>query len=118
MSLNIAAIQGRLTRDIELKQTNGGQAVCNFSVAHNRRFAGKDETSFFDCVAFGTTAEFLAKYFGKGKEIIVNGRLQQHIWEKDGQKRTTIEIIANEVNFAGSATKTSEDNNGEEERAY
>lgn len=98
-NLNKVIIGGRLTADPELKQTQNGVAVCQFSVAVNRK--GKDkETDFFNATAWRGTAEFVAKYFHKGSSICIVGSLQNRSWtDKEGKKHTVTEIIADEANF-------------------
>ena len=105
---------GRITRDIELRRTNGGIAVASFTVAVDRDFSGKDggekETDFIDCVAWRQTGEFVSKYFAKGRMIIVSGRLQIRSWtDKDGNKRRTAEVVADNVYF-GESKRASEGN--------
>lgn len=105
--LNQIVIMGRLTRDPELRRTNSGLAVASFSVACERDFPNKDtgerETDFIDCVAWRQTGEFVSKYFTKGQMIVVSGRLQIRPWtDKDGNKRKTAEIIADNVYFGES----------------
>lgn len=108
--LNLIVIMGRLTRDPELRRTSSGTAVANFSVAVDRDFPSQDgsrETDFIDCVAWKHTADFVGKYFSKGKQIVVKGRLQIRSWEdKDGNKRRTAEIVADNVYFAGAKTES------------
>lgn len=104
--LNHISIMGRLTKDVELRRTNSGVAVASFTIACDRDFS-KDgtekETDFIDCVAWKNTAEFVSKYFGKGKMAIVSGRLQIRNWtDKDGNKRRTAEIVADNVYFGDS----------------
>ena len=103
--LNKAIIMGRLVADPELKTTGAGTSVCSFTVAVDRRFVKQGEerqTDFIDCVAWRTTAEFLAKYFTKGRMVNVVGSIQKRNWEdKEGNKRWTTELIADEVNFCG-----------------
>lgn len=102
MSLNVIAIAGRLTRDPELRRTPSGDAVCSFSVAVDRNFSKEKEADFFDCVAWRGTAEFVSKWFTKGRMIIVNGRMQSRKWQdKNGQNRISWEIQADNVSFAG-----------------
>lgn len=110
--LNHIAIMGRLTRDVELRRTGSGIAVASFTVAVDRDFSGKDsgekETDFIDCVAWRNTGEFVSKYFRKGSMIVVSGRLQIRNWtDKDGGKRRTAEIVADNCYFGDS--KKSED---------
>ena len=99
--LNKVIIGGRLTREPEATVTTSGTDVSKFTVAVPRRF-NRDETDFLNVVAFGKTSEFVNKYFSKGSSIIVVGSIQSRSYEKDGQKRYVTEIIAEEVNFAGS----------------
>lgn len=100
--LNRIDIIGRMTRDPELRRTNSGKAVASFTVAVDRDF-GEKETDFIDCVAWGNTAEFISKYFTKGGMIVVSGRLQIRSWnDKDGNKRRTAEVVADNVYFGES----------------
>jgi single-strand DNA-binding protein len=96
---------GRLTRDAELKFTNTGLAIAKFSLAVNRRTkkgdTWQDEASFFDAVLMGKRAESLSKYLLKGKQISIQGELRQDRWEQEGQKRTRVEIMVNDVQFLG-----------------
>lgn len=104
--LNHITIMGRLTRDPEYRTTSSNLSVANFSVAVDRDFpgqSGEKETDFIDCVAWRKTAEFLIKYFTKGAMIVVSGRLQIRPWtDKDGNKRRTAEIVADNIYFGGS----------------
>ena len=108
--LNHIVIMGRLTRDPELRRTSNGKAVTSFTVAVDRDFAPKGaekETDFFDCVAWNNTGEFVAKYFRKGSLAVVSGRLQTRSWtDKDGNKRKTVEIVADSCYF-GESKKSS-----------
>lgn len=101
--LNHISIMGRLTRDPELRRTNSGTAVASFTLAVDRDFksdGGERETDFIECVAWKGTAEFASKYFAKGKMAIVAGRLQIRGWtDKDGNKRKTAEVVADNVYF-------------------
>lgn len=112
--LNVAIIMGRLTRDPELRRTNSGKPVASFTVAVDRDYApdGQEkETDFIDCVAWHGTAEFVQKYFNKGSMIVVKGRLQLRSWtDKDGNKRRTAEIVADNVYF-GESKKSQEGSN-------
>ena len=103
--LNKIIIMGRLTRDPESRATGAGTTVANFSVAVERDFSGQDgekKTDFINCVAWRKTAEFVTKYFTKGSMIAVSGRLEMRDWtDKDGNKRTSAEINAESVYFAG-----------------
>lgn len=104
--LNHVSIMGRLTRDPELRRTQSGIAVASFTLAVDRDFGAKDgekETDFVDVVAWKNTAEFVHKYFSKGRMAIVAGRLQVRGWtDKDGNKRKTAEIVADSVYFGDS----------------
>ena len=102
--LNHIVIMGRLTRDPELRRTGSGVAVASFTLAVDRDFSPKDggerETDFIDCVAWRQTGEFVSKYFAKGRMAVVSGRLQIRGWtDKDGNKRRTAEVIADNVYF-------------------
>ena len=105
--LNHITIMGRLTRDPELRRTNSGTPVASFTVAVDRDFSGKDggekETDFIDCVAWRNTAEFVSKYFSKGRMIVVSGRLQLRDWtDKEGNKRRSAEVVADNCYFGDS----------------
>lgn len=104
--LNYIVVMGRLTRDPELRKTASGVSVASFSVAVDRDFSqqdGKKETDFLDVVAWRNTAEFAAKYFMKGRMAVISGRLQIRNWEdKDGNKRRTAEILAENIYFGDS----------------
>lgn len=107
--LNIVVIMGRLTADPELKTTNSGISVTSFSVAVDRNFAkdGNRETDFINVVAWRFTAEFICKYFRKGQMIAINGSLQQRSYtDKDGNKRTVYEVVADNANFCGSKAES------------
>ena len=104
--LNRIILMGRLTRDPELRTTGSNIAVCSFSLACDRDFKsdkGEKETDFFDIVAWRGTAEFVSKYFTRGRMAIVEGRLQIRDWvDKDNHKRRTAEIVAESVYFGDS----------------
>ena len=105
--LNQIAIQGRLVRDPELRRTDSGKAVTSFSVACDRDFknsqTGEKEVDFLDCVAWGSTAETVERYFRKGQMAMVTGRLQMRQYsDKNGQKRRYAEILVSSVYFCGS----------------
>ena len=104
--LNKIFIMGRLTRDPELKRTQNGKAVTSFSLAVDRDFKGQNgekETDFIDVVAWNGTAEYVSKYFTKGRMAVVVGRLQIRDWtDKDGGKRRSAEVIAENVYFGDS----------------
>ena len=101
--INKAILMGRLTRDPELRHTNSGTAVCSFSIAINNGFGENTQTDFINCVAWNKTAEFVSKYFSKGKMIIVIGRISTRSWDgPDGKKNYATEVVANEVAFGES----------------
>ena len=104
--LNHITLMGRLTRDPELRRTGNGTAVTSFSLAVDRDFksqSGEKETDFIDIVAWRSTAEFVSKYFSKGRMAVVEGRIQIRDWtDKDGGKRRSAEVIANNVYFGDS----------------
>lgn len=105
--LNHINIMGRLTRDPELRRTSSGTAVASFTLAVDRDFADKQsgvkETDFIDIVAWRGTAEFVSKYFAKGRMAVVSGRLQIRNWtDKDGNKRRNAEVVAESVYFGDS----------------
>lgn len=102
---NHITIHGRLTHDIELKKTQSGVSVCNFTVAVDRSYSkGEDKiTDFFTVVCWRGLADMVSKYFGKGKEILVSGEMQSCKWQdNDGNNRIAWEILANSVDFCGS----------------
>lgn len=111
--LNKVFLMGRITRQPELRRTGNGVAVTSFTVAVDRDF-GKDEsgekaTDFIDCVAFRSTGEFVNKYFSKGRMIVVCGQLQIRGWtDKDGNKRRSAEVIADQVYFGDSKQQQSD----------
>ena len=100
-------IVGNITRDPELRSTPSGTQVCGFSVAVNRNYRDgsgeqKENVSFFDCSAWGKSGEIIAQYAKKGSGILVSGRLEQRSWEdKEGQKRSRVEIVVEDFNFVG-----------------
>ena len=113
--LNHITIMGRLTRDPELRRTGSGTTVASFTLAVDRDFAPRDggerETDFIDCVAWRQTGEFVSKYFTKGSMAVVSGRLQIRGWtDKDGNKRRTAEVVADNVYF-GESKRNSEGGN-------
>lgn len=113
--LNRITIMGRLTAEPELRRTGSGMAVTSFSLAVDRDFSaresGERETDFIDCVAWRGTAEFVDKYFTKGKMAAVAGRLQIRNWtDKDGNKRKTAEVVADNVYFCDSKRDSAENN--------
>lgn len=105
-SFNQVVLMGNLTRDPELRQTPNGQNVCSFSLALNRSYKGADgnwqeATDYIDVVAWGPLGERVAQYLSKGRPCLVHGRLQSRSWEQDGQKRSKVEVNAQDVTFLG-----------------
>lgn len=103
--MNMTIMMGRLTRDPEIRQATTGNVVASFSIAVDRRFKreGEPEADFFNCTAFGRTAEFVEKYFTKGKKILLTGSIQNDNYtNKDGQKVYATKIIVENVEFAES----------------
>lgn len=108
--LNHITIMGRLVRDPELRRTGSGIAVTSFTLAVDRDFksssANEKEVDFIDCVAWRQAGEFVSKYFSRGRMAVVSGRLQIRSWnDKDGNKRRTAEVVADNVYFADSKTE-------------
>lgn len=107
MYLNKTFILGNLTRDPELKQLPNGNSVCNFSVATNRVYTDKSGqkqqlVEYHNIVVYGKTAENTARYMKKGSQILIEGRMQTRSWEKDGVKRYSTEVVADQVQFGSS----------------
>ena len=107
MSLNIIVLQGRLVRDPEMRSTQSGVAVASFTLAVDRDFSGRDggekQTDFIDCTAWRHTAEFVSKYFSKGRMAVVSGRLQiDNYTDNDGNKRRSAKVIADNIYFGDS----------------
>ena len=117
--LNHIVLMGRLTRDPELRRTGTGIAVASFSIAVDRDFGSKEtgekETDFIDIVAWRNTAEFVSKYFTKGRMAVVSGRLQIRNWnDKDGNKRRSAEVVADNVYFGDSKPAPPSEGNADE----
>ena len=118
MSINRVLISGNLTRDPELRQTGGGTQVLSFGVAVNDRRRNpqtgewEDYPNFIDCTMFGARAEALSRYLSKGTKVVIEGKLRWSQWERDGQKRSKIEVIVDELEFMTSR------NDGSGQRQY
>jgi len=114
--LNHVTLIGRLTRDAEMKYTAGGQPVCKFSIAVNRRKKSgdqwEDEANFFDIVLWGKQGESLSQYLVKSKMVGVDGELKQDRWQQDGQNRSKVEVVANYVQLLGD-NKSNQNNDGD-----
>lgn len=110
--LNKCFLLGRMTKDPEIRRTNGGTAVTSFTLAVDRDFKtnGEKETDFIEVVAWRNTAEFVSKYLSKGRMAIVEGRLQIRDWtDKNGNKRRTAEVVADNVYFGDSKRENKEE---------
>ena len=105
MSINRVIISGNLTRDPEIRKTAGGMPVLGFGVAVNDRRRNQqtgeweDYPNFIDCTMFGTRAEAVSRFLSKGSKVAVEGKLRWSQWERDGQKRSKIEVIVDEIEF-------------------
>ena len=105
MSINRVNISGNLTRDSELRATQGGTQILNFGVAVNDRRRNQqtgeweDYPNFIDCTMFGTRAQAVSKFLSKGSKVAIEGKLRWSQWERDGQKRSKIEVIVDEIEF-------------------
>ncbi len=113
-SINQVILMGNLTRDPELRTTPSGQSVCSFSLAVNRSWQGQDGTQqdavdYFDVTAWGKLGELVSQYLSKGRKCLVQGRLSQRSWEQDGQKRSKVEVVANDVTFLDSGGNAGSD---------
>lgn len=108
--MNKVILMGRLTRDPELRQTPNGVSVARFSIAVNRRFAGKDAqqtADFINCVAWRQTGEFISRYFQKGAMIAVDGSIQTRTWDdKDGKRQYATEVVVDNAYFTGSRAES------------
>ena len=107
MSMNIVIIQGRLTKDPELRRTNSGKAVTSFTLAVEDDYqadksGNNKDVDYIDCVAWQGTAEFVNNYFKKGRMALVHGKLKIRTYEKDGQKRKATEVVVDNVYFSDS----------------
>lgn len=103
-SINQVVLMGNLTRDPELRQTPSGQSVCGFSLALNRAYKDQsgewqEATDYIDVTCWAGLAERVSQYLSKGRRCLVQGRLQSRSWEQDGQKRSKVEVLANDVTF-------------------
>jgi len=106
--MNVIVVDGHMVAQPDLKFTNNNKTVGNFTIGNNEGYGEKKKASFFDCVCFGKTAENVAKYCDKGSHVIINGTLQQETWtNKEGQKRSTIKIICNNIQFLDSKKENS-----------
>ena len=113
---NKVILMGNLTRDPESRTTPSGQSVTNFSLAVNRSWKGADGSnqeavSYIDCVAWGKTGEIITQYLGKGRAVLVSGRLDQSSWDdkETGKKRSKIEVVVEDFNFVGDGPASGSD---------
>ena len=117
LNLNKVILGGRLTADVEMKQTASGVSVCSFSIAVNRKGSKEQQTDFINCTAWRQTAEFIGKYFRKGSSICVVGNLQVRNWQdQQGNKRYATEVVVDEALFVDSkndATGATDATNGQ-----
>ena len=112
--INKAILMGRLTKDPELRHTSTGTPVCSFSIAINNGSGENQTTDFINCVAWNKTAEFVDKYFAKGRMIVVIGRITTRTWEgQDGKKNYATEVVASEVSFGDSKKENASDSDDE-----
>ena len=112
--MNKTILMGRLTRDPETRYTQTGKMVINFTLAVNRRY--EEGADFFYVTAWNKTGEFVSKYFKKGQQVLISGRLRNRTYDtKDGSKKTIVEIVAEEVFFADSKKDTENEKNTSEE---
>ena len=108
MSINRVNITGNLTRDPELKSTQGGTSVLTFGVAVNDRRRNQqtgeweDYPNFVDCIVFGSRAEPLSRFIKKGSKVAIEGKLRYSSWERDGQRRSKLEVVVDEIEFLSS----------------
>lgn len=108
--LNKVVLIGRMTKDTEIRHTGSGKAVGSFTLAVDNGYGENKTTDFINCVAWEKKAEFIEKYFGKGRMIVLVGRISTRTWEgEDGRKNYVTEVIVNEVSFAGEKKEDSED---------
>ncbi len=113
--INKAILMGRLTRDPELRHTGSGTPVCSFSIAIDNGYGENRQTDFINCVAWNKTAEFVNKYFAKGRMIIIDGRISTRTWEsQDGKKNYATEVVVNQVSFGDSKKENESDGSAED----
>ena len=119
MSINRVMISGNLTRDAEIRSTQSGMAILGFGVAVNDRRKNQqtgeweDYPNFIDCTMFGARADALNKYLSKGTKVTIEGKLRWSQWERDGQKRSKIEVIVDELEFMSSRNSDAQYSSGQ-----
>lgn len=108
--LNNFVLQGRLTKDIEYGQTNSGVNYANFTIAWNEKYNETETNLFMNCKSWRGTADLINKYFKKGDELIVEGKIITEIYEKDGNKKSSTRMIVDKIHFTYGKKNNSEDN--------
>lgn len=115
MNINVVILGGNLTKDVEIKYTPNGTAICDFSIANNRKYKSgdevKEEVSFIGLTAFGKTAETINQYFKKGSPILIEGRIKTDTWEKDGKKQSKTKVLVERFHFIGNRKEETQDAN-------
>lgn len=106
--MNLVVLSGRLVKDPELKFGQSGKAYTRFTIAVDKAFSSDSKADFFNCVAFGKTAEFIGEYFRKGKKILLQGKLQTSVYEAEGKKNYSVNVMVDSVEFADSKTTDAE----------
>ena len=119
MALNKITLQGRMTRDVELRRTQSGKPVASFTLAWSETINNNEQKLFLPCVAWKNNAEFASRYFSKGSEVIVEGKLTSRKWQdREGNNRETIELIVDRLHFCGPKRETGGDYGGSAEPEY
>jgi single-strand DNA-binding protein len=121
VSINFVILAGNLTRDVELRYTQGGTAIASFGLAVNKKYTSngekREQVSFFDVDAWGKTGELCSEYLQKGSGVIVQGELKQESWEQDGQKKYKVKVVANSVQFLP-RSENGNSNGGNQSQGY
>ena len=119
MALNKITLQGRMTRDPELRQTQSGTPVASFTLAWSETYNNNEQKLFLPCVAWKNNAEFASRYFSKGSEVIAEGKLTSRKWQdRDGNNRETIELIVDRLHFCGPKREAGGDGSNSPEPEY
>lgn len=108
--LNSFVLQGRLTKDVEYGQTNSGVSYANFTIAWNEKYNETETNLFMNCKAWRGTADLINKYFKKGDELIVEGKIITEVYEKDGDKKSSTRMIVDKVHFTYGKKNNNDDN--------
>ena len=106
MDINSVCLIGRLTRDVEIRTTQSGHTIGKFTLAQNVKRKGQEESHFFDCVLFGEIVGKIGQYMTRGKQVAIQGSLQQEKWEKDGQQRSKITVNARDIQLLGGGDRS------------